>query len=428
VAGSGRRPNNIGAVTNAESTRTPRATNNVTDMTDPSVPVPPTDPDVDLVVDPDPAAPVRRRRRWPWFVGAVVVLVVIGIFTVPTRWYLFSPGSLRPTESAISIQGHTAFESKGSITYPTVSVSIRPATTAQLIRGLLDDRIEIESRDQIYGPTGNIQQDQIVNQQMMEDSKLAATIVAFRTVGYPVSVTGDGAFIQDVVKGFPASSTFHQGDVITSVEGHSVSTWDQLRLLMADRPAGSEVALTIRRPAKSSANQGTSTTTLPGTHTGADGTQTINTTVKLGSNPTDPSHGFLGVAGMTADQGLKLPFKIDMDSGDVTGPSGGLAWTLGLIDRLTPGDLTGGKTIVATGEMETDGTVGQIGGIEQKMAAVLRNGADEFFFPASTPKKDIKEIEDMAKGHDVQLHPVANISQALHLLAPNGLQKAPPIS
>ncbi len=78
--------------------------------------------------------------------------------------------------------------------------------------------------------------------------------------------------------------------------------------------------------------------------------------------------------------------------------------------------------------MAADGTVGQIGGIEQKMAAVLRNGADEFLFPASTPKKDIKAIEDMAKGHDVQLHPVANITQALKVLAPDGLQKAPPIS
>ena len=113
------------------------------------------------------------------------MLVVIGIFTVPTRWYLFSPGSLRPTESAISIKGHTAFESKGSITYPTVSVSTRPATTAGLIQGLLDDRIEIESRDQIYPKGSTIKQDEIVNQQMMEGSKLAATVVAFRTVGYP---------------------------------------------------------------------------------------------------------------------------------------------------------------------------------------------------------------------------------------------------
>ena len=230
------------------------------------------------------------------------------------------------------------------------------------------------------------------------------------------------------MKGFPASSTLHQGDVITAIDGHAVTTSDQLRPLLGDRPAGSEVPITIRRPAKSAANQGASTTTLPGTQRASDGSQTINTTVQLGTNPTDPSRGYLGIAVTTADQGLKLPFKVDMDSGNVTGPSGGLAWTLGLIDRLTPGDLGGGKTIVATGEMEPDGTVGQIGGIEQKMAAVLRNGADVFLFPASTPKKDIEAIEDMAKGHDVKLHAVADISQALKVLAPDGLQKAPPIS
>jgi PDZ domain-containing protein len=253
-------------------------------------------------------------------------------------------------------------------------------------------------------------------------------VVAFRTIGYPVSVTGTGAFVDQVLKGFPASSTFHQGDVITAVDGHAVTTADQLRPLLGNRPTGSEVAVTIRRPAKSSANQGASTTTVPGTRRAADGTQTFSTDVQLGANSQDPSRGYLGVSVSTADQGLKLPFTIDMNSGDVTGPSGGLAWTLGLIDRLTPGDLTGGKTIVATGEMATDGTVGQIGGIEQKMAAVLRNGADEFFYPASTPKKDVRAIEGMAKGHDVKLYAVANIGDALHILAPHGLPKAPPIS
>jgi PDZ domain-containing protein len=368
-----------------------------------------------------------RRRRWPWVVGALLTLLLVGIFTVPTGWDLYSPGSLRPTEAAISIKGHTAFESRGAITYPTVSIGTRPTTVAGLIRGLLDDRIDIKSKQDIY-PAGNIQQDEVVNQQMMEDSKLAATVVAFRKVGYPVSVTGTGAFIDQVLKGFPASSTLHQGDVITAVGGHPITTADQLRPLLAGHASGSTVDLTIRRPAQSSANQSSTTLSTGASSSNQSSSRTFDASVALGSNPQDPSRGYLGVAVSTADQGLDLPFGIDMDSGAVTGPSGGLAWTLGLIDRLTPGDLTGGKTVVATGEMAVDGTVGQIGGLEQKMAAVLRNGADIFLYPASSPKASVRTIQDMAKGHDVKLYPVSNIDDALKILAPKGLQPAPPLN
>jgi PDZ domain-containing protein len=76
-----------------------------------------------------------------------------------------------------------------------------------------------------------------------------------------------------------------------------------------------------------------------------------------------------------------FPFDISIQSGDIGGPSAGLMWTLGLIDILTPGDLTGGRTIAGTGEIGPDGTVYPIGGIEEKVVAARRAGADVFLVP-----------------------------------------------
>ena len=104
----------------------------------------------------------------------------------------------------------------------------------------------------------------------------------------------------------------------------------------------------------------------------------------------------------------------------MSGPSAGLAWTLAIIDRLTPGSLTDGRRIAVTGEILDDGTVGPIGGIAQKVAAVKRAGIDVFMYPASTPEDEQRAMRRIA-GDDVELWPVANIDEAVERLAPDGL-------
>jgi PDZ domain-containing protein len=106
----------------------------------------------------------------------------------------------------------------------------------------------------------------------------------------------------------------------------------------------------------------------------------------------------------------------------VTGPSAGLAWTLAIIDRLTPGSLTGGKDVAVTGAIEEDGTIGPIGGIVQKVATVKRAGVKEFIYPASTDEAEQKQMSEVA-GDEVALHPVKTVDDAVKVLAPKGVQK-----
>jgi PDZ domain-containing protein len=391
VAGSERVVKIIGTSAIAAAMTMPSPSSKVMDMSAPSV-------SADEELTPVPVT-TKKRRRWPWIVFGLVVLLIIGALVIPTPYYLFEPGSVRSTEAQITIGGHRSFTSTGQVMFTTIAV--QRATFALLVKGWLDSAVQVEKEQAVY-PEGE-HEDQVVNQQAMDDSKLAATVVALKQVGYPVTATGDGAFLDVVEKGFPASSQLRQGDVITAVNGKPVKLADDLKPILGSSPIGAPVTLTVRRG-----------------HGGA--VETVSTT--LGRNSQDTSRGYLGVEVSTSNQGVKVPFHINIDSGQVIGPSAGLAWTLGLIDRLTPGDLTGGKKVAVTGTMSADGTVGPIGGVDQKMATVKRAGVKEFLIPKGTTKAEVREVRKIA-GNDVKVYEVGSISDALKILAPHGLPKAP---
>ena len=123
--------------------------------------------------------------------------------------------------------------------------------------------------------------------------------------------------------------------------------------------------------------------------------ETINLKVRTANDDTGPVRDvavtlgrrddgtpLLGVSLQTYHESLELPFAVDINSGEIGGPSAGLAFTLALLDLLTPGELTGGVPIAATGTIELDGRVGPVGGVAQKTVAVERAGAKLFLVPS----------------------------------------------
>jgi len=73
---------------------------------------------------------------------------------------------------------------------------------------------------------------------------------------------------------------------------------------------------------------------------------------------------------------------IRISLGDIGGPSAGLMFALSVVDKLTPGEITGGRFVAGTGTITQDGRVGPIGGIPFKMAAAKAAGATVFMVPA----------------------------------------------
>jgi Lon-like protease len=104
-----------------------------------------------------------------------------------------------------------------------------------------------------------------------------------------------------------------------------------------------------------------------------------------------------------------FPFTVDISLEKVGGPSAGLMFSLGIIDTVTPGDLTGGKHVAGTGTISPDGLVGPIGGIEQKMQGARAGGATMFLAPAANCQEvagqvpeglQVVRVENLAEARD----------------------------
>lgn len=103
--------------------------------------------------------------------------------------------------------------------------------------------------------------------------------------------------------------------------------------------------------------------------------------------------------------------KVTMHVDSIGGPSAGMMYTLGLIDKLTPANESGGKTIAGTGTIDKDGKVGRIGGIELKMLGSKRDGATWFLAPASNCSDVAGRVPDGLR--DVKVATLDEAYQAL---------------
>jgi Lon-like protease len=360
------------------------------------------------------AAQRVRRRRW-WFIAGLAFLLsggLAGALFIPTPYYLLQPGSVRPAEQRIEVDGAPSFENEGEVLFTTVFID--RASVATLVRGALDDAVEVRTEDEVYGGQGR-RESQQVNQQRMDLSKLVATKVALDQLGIPASFTAEGARVLQLTEGGLAGEVLRPGDVIVAVGGRPVRLPSDIAEIIGGLAPGDPVAVEARRPAAP---------TLGAGHQAADteGGETVVGEVVLTGSPDQPGRPVLGVAVDPVDPGIDSPVRVEIDSGDVTGPSAGLAWALAVVDRLTPGSLTEGRDVAVTGEILPDGSVGAVGGITQKVAAVKRAGVRLFLYPASTPEADQAAMRRVA-GDDLELRPVATLDEAVRVLDPDGVER-----
>jgi PDZ domain-containing protein len=356
-----------------------------------------------------PATPERRRRSWPLPVLLVVLLVVASAYVIANHYtsndYAIAPGSAQSVQPFISVPSADLHKHKGQILL--VTVSLLTVTPYTWIGDKLDSNIQILKVQELTGNTPPSQLNQ-ENQVEMQTSTQTAVIVALRRLGYTVNQNGQGAEVDAVVSGTPAANILAAGDVIVSFDGTPIQSSDELTAAILKHKPGDKVQFQVQvgSPPK-----------------------TVTKSVTLGqapANTTTPStHAFLGIETSTKEE-PKLPLNVSIDPGNIGGPSAGLAFTLGIIDDLTSGDLTGGKTIAVTGTINPDGTVGDVGGVAQKAVAVRRAGAVAFL----VPPQELKTAQQHAGSH-VKVIAVSTLEQALNALRSLGgdvaaLPPAPP--
>jgi PDZ domain-containing protein len=185
--------------------------------------------------------------------------------------------------------------------------------------------------------------------------------------------------VVSTVPGYPASRALRAGDAIEAVDGKPVTGPTSLSSMITAYPAGTVLTFKVLRDGK--------TLTLPVGSKSSDGTPVI---------------------GVEVQAEYTFPFNVKITVGNIGGPSAGLMFALGIIDKLTPMDLTGGKFIAGTGEITASGQIEPIGGIQQKMVGARSAGATIFLTPAGNCSDTVGAVPA-----GLRLVKVSTLSQAI---------------
>lgn len=336
--------------------------------------------------------PRKIKKRWYVLGGIVFVLVsaVISASLIRLPYFTLSPGSVRNTQKVIDIADAPSFDNDGEVDYATVSM--KRATILGALAGWMDDSVEVIDEKKILGDNTESENREI-NLRDMTDSKQVATYVALSHLGYDVTTSGTGAVVTSVLAGSAADGHLAVGDTVVRAEGHEVTQAVELVDVIATLAPGDVLHLVVQRP---------------------EGGDEREESVTLGAREDDPTKALLGVSSATRDLQFHFPVQVNIDSGSVGGPSAGLAFTLGIIDRMVPGSITGGLKVATTGTINIQGDVGPVGGVPQKTVAVKRSGAQLFLVPSS-------EYEEARRfAGDMRVEPVDTLDDALEVLATVG--------
>jgi Lon-like protease len=293
-------------------------------------------------------------------VGVIGALVAATLLPVP--YVALFPGPTYNTlgvlgkKPVVAITGHRTFKADGHLNMVTVSFvggpgSRPPFNVFAALRAWLSPHNAVVPQEEIF-PAGQTQQEVLKQDtEQMVNSQQTATAAALCQIGAKFTTVDT---IASTVKGLPAAGVLRKDDVIEAVDGTPVGCRNSAADLIKAKGAGQPVSLTIRRH---------------------DKVQKISLrTAQFQGQP---------VIGVNLVESFVFPFKVTISIGNIGGPSAGMMFALAIIDKLTPANLTGGKFIAGTGEIEVDGAVDPIGGIQQKMAAARAAGASVFLTPAS---------------------------------------------
>ena len=324
--------------------------------------------------------------RWLALSGAALLAAVVFLLaTLPANDYLFVPNSAHPIAGKVEVQGKDGADGPGGIYY--VDVTVRKVRWVErLLPFLRPDGSSLVPPEAVTAPGETFKERVVAARAEMQRSEEVAAAVALRQGGLDVETTPKGVMIEAVAIDVPAAKVISSGDVIVAVDGRKVATVEQLlRVTGALRP-GAKVRLGLRRDGK-----------------------VVERTVETVAAPGDPKRAIIGIR-VSQDAKIALPLKVDIDLGNVGGPSAGLPFALQIYQELRH-DVDRGHRIAATGEIELDGSIVPVGGIKQKTYGVRSSGADVFLVPAG---ENAATARRYAGG--LRVIPVKSFEQALRAL------------
>jgi len=318
-------------------------------------------------LDPDPPA---RRRASGWLGWSLLIVALVGAVIVallPAPYVIEQPGPVYDVLGDVTVNGdevpmiqipmEETFPTEGSLDMLTVRVLGSPDSLPNWLdvaTAYLDPSRAIVPVEEIYPPGVTSEQSTEQGKVDMANSQKEAIAAALTYLGNEVPST---LSVAEVQAGGPSDGLLEVGDVIQTVNGVTFPDVTGLRAAIADNGVSQPAEVAVLRA-------------------GVSTTLRINPELSAGDNP-------VPILGIVVASDYDFPFTVTIQLENVGGPSAGMMFALGIVDKLTPGSLNGGESVAGTGTISSTGEVGPIGGIRQKMWGAKNAGADWFLAPSS---------------------------------------------
>jgi PDZ domain-containing protein len=326
---------------------------------------------------------VTIRARRLLVLGLVLLAIALGITVYPTSQIIFLPDKAHAVAPLITVSGGHVPKT-GGVYY--VDVIERKATLLERLFGGLHKGADLYPASQVDTPGVASSLQTKIDLEDMSLSKQTAAAVALRALGRKVTFRPIGALISNVIPNEPAVGKLAPDDVITEIGTTRVTQPANVFSAMSNVRPGQIVRITFKR--------------LGATRVAA---------IRTAKEPGHPAHAFIGIAiDPQPAIDIHLPVSVSIDTGNVGGPSAGLAFALELIEELGP-DILHGNKIAATGQIFADGHVGPIGGIKQKTYGARAAHVNAFLVPvAGDNARDARQYAG-----NLKIIPVETFQQAL---------------
>lgn len=292
----------------------------------------------------------------------LVAVMIIASVIVPLPYYIEVPGSAENVREFITVDDK---RDKTDGSYMLTTVGIRRATAASLLTAKILPFQEIISKENLMGGSSAKEYDVLTDFQMKTSENMAKK-VALDLADKSYDFKYQGVYVMGVTDTSDFSDKLKLGDVIKKVDGQTFASTKDFMSYIKKQKIGQQLTISYERAGK-----------------------TKEVTGKLSKGPQDKKAA-IGIS-LVDQTTLETKTDIKIDAGDIGGPSAGLMFTLGTYQLLSGKDLKQGREVAGTGTINSDGTVGSIGGIDKKVVAADAAGAEIFFAPSEDYAKEVKE-------------------------------------
>lgn len=332
-----------------------------------------------------PTATEPKGSVWPYAtLGSLflVAVLLVAAWNIEIPYLAYSPGPVADAIDGIQVEEVPADSPRGDLLMLTIIG--QPVNMIEAFLARLDPTMELVKRELVRRPEETAEQYRSRVLAQMSDSNHRAVMTALDYLGYemvPIEV-----IVDDFVEGVPAAEVLQRGDSIVEVDGQKVTSAADLTPLVRAHAVGDTLRMKVVRE-------------------GVD----VDVEVELAERDDTPGVAMIGIL---LGEITEPPFPININSGDIGGPSAGLMHTLAIIDVLSEGDLTKGNVVAGTGTIDpTDGRVGAIGGVQQKVVAAEAAGAKYMMVPVDNYAAALE-----APRSTIEIVAVASLAEALDFL------------